>query len=153
MSHDDEFSECTFNSPPPLPSKKESNVDFDFRPTDDIAIDDICSLKSWLEIITKQGGVCLEDVDITLNFFGEDDDTYLLIHRYTGKNKADVYFFKTEDRRNPLNSLIQWLGCINYSLHELLELLDNSHYQYTEMGDEIRYFGMIITKTQQEHRE
>ncbi len=103
-------------------------------------------------MITQQGGVRFNDPNIDLNFFGENDETYLLIYNHVNKTAADVYFFKTEDRRNPLASLLQWLGCINYSLRELLELLDNSHYQDTEMGGEIRHFGMIITKTHGEHR-
>ncbi|MET1257562.1 hypothetical protein [Aliikangiella maris] len=151
MAQNDEFIEHIFDSPASAIKANKSNEEHEIKPAGDMVVNDITSLKSWIDIIAKQGGVSIGDIDMTLNFFGENDETFLLIYRFTSKNGADVYYFKTEDNRNPLASLIQWLGCINYSLKELIELLDNSQYHDTEIGDELRHFGMIITRKHSEH--
>ncbi len=149
MSNDDEFIEHTFDSPASTIKDSDSKAEYEIRPSDDIAIDDVASLNSWIQIILKKDGVHFAEPVLDLNFYGDNDDKYLVINHYTSNTSANVYLFKTDDRRNPLASLIQWLECVNYSLRALMELLENSHYYETNMGLETRCLGVTIKKTAQ----
>lgn len=149
MPNDDEFIEHTFDGPAPAIKSNDSNKECEFRPSDNITIDDVISLDSWLQIILKKDGLHFDEPKLDLNIYGDNDDKYLVINHYTSKTSANVYLFKTDDRINPLASLIQWLGCIKYNLRELLELLETSHYYETDMGLETRCLGMVIKKTPQ----
>jgi len=120
---------------------------------DMLILSDITSLSAWILIIANGQGICLQDPRIDLNIYGEYDNSYMVIDIYKSEESSNVYFFKTEDRRNPLSSLLQWLSCVNYDLGELLELLGASHFYETEMGLEIRHQGMIITKRFQEQNK
>ncbi|TMN95630.1 hypothetical protein [Pseudoalteromonas sp. S558] len=120
---------------------------------DTFILNDITSLTNWILIIANGEGVCLKEPRVDLNIYGESDDSYLVINIYKTEESSNMYFFKTEDRRNPLSSLLKWLSFFNYDLRVLLELLDTSHYYETEMGPEIRHQGMIITKTFQEQNK
>ena len=111
-----------------------------------LTIGDITSLSTWILIIANGEGICLQDPRIDLNIYGEYDNSYMVIDIYESEESSNLYFFKTEDRQNPLSFLFQWLSCINYDLRELLSFLGTSHFYETAMYPKIRHQGMIITK-------
>ncbi|MBH0058335.1 hypothetical protein I6F65_15350 [Pseudoalteromonas sp. SWXJZ94C] len=118
-----------------------------------LTIGDITSLSTWILIIANEEGICLQDPRIDLNIYGEYDNSYMVIDIYESEESSNLYFFKTEDRQNPLSSLFQWLSCINYDLRELLYFLGISHFYETAMYPEIRHQGMIIIKKYQKQNK
>ena len=127
---------------------KIDNVDID-----SFSIQDISSLTAWIQIIANGGRVCLEQPRVDVSIVGIKDKSNLLIDIYQDEDSSYQYYFEPEEKQNPLASLLGWLNCINYSLGGILNMLNEGTFLDTEMGPELNYHGMVITKDYQEQNK
>lgn len=148
---EDEFTE-QLSDDEPLPKKSRLRDGIsNSRKTvpEKLTISDFDSLYVWIHFIAHGGELHIDSPKVVINIFGSGDDSYLVIERYTNKTSSEQYYFETEDRRNPLKSLLHWLENFDYSMSKLLQFIQDVHYYETEMGPEVRHMGMIISRSLQ----
>lgn len=100
-----------------------------------IEVGELHTKEKWDELIDNSKELVLEDVDGSLNVFGEGDDIYLVVNLYQSDSSSTEYFFKSINEENPRTALYALLEEKGFSLSSLLELITTANYVDEDMGE------------------
>ena len=96
---------------------------------------DINNLYQWMDLIVNKKEITLDDTDASINFYGDDDSTYLVINVYQNDSNSTEYFFKPLTDTNGLSALVSLLDSIDYSLSSLINKIETAEYISESIGN------------------
>ena len=108
---------------------------------------DISTVWDWLSLIFNKEPVEIIDRDLSLDFFGDKNEIFLVINHYLNDSEADQYVFDTEIKTHRLKKLIGFLSSCEYSLDELMNKLDKADFVVTDVGKKFSADGLDIYYT------
>lgn len=116
----------------------------------EISLREAIGFRVWAKMmIQNHESFRVAEPDAQIDFFGQDESTYLVLNLYTGENTAIEYVFLPENEDDEGKSamlIFDFLGTVNYSLDELLNWLAAAEYKDTEMGDKVIVCGLAISR-------
>ena len=101
----------------------------------DIDSNDLNNAWIWMKCLVEKTPVNVADLDIALNFFGDRQETYLVINKYKSDTESIQYVLDTDDKSKRLSELLELIKSSDYRLTGLIEKLDKANYSDTEIGD------------------
>jgi len=96
---------------------------------------DINNLYQWMDLIVNKKEVILDDIDASINLYGNDDSIYLLINIYQNDSKSTEYLFKPSTNINALSALVFLLESVDYSLNSLINKIETAEYISGDLGN------------------
>lgn len=113
------------------------------------SLNQINSLQVWRDIYAARAGVSIDEPNVSFNIFGKtEDNAYLVLDIYTSDTSCVQYVFIPKNAPQRLAFLFDWLKHVDYSLENLLTLLEQLDYVEAEENvfPEADYEDMLISR-------
>lgn len=90
---------------------------------DKISQNDLTGLHAWMLFIVNRREAHLTEQDVSLNVFGSDDDSYLVVNVYQSDSEADQFVLQSDAPNVSLPLIIDFLGDIDFDVSQLISFL------------------------------
>lgn len=117
----------------------------------DLSLADVKSIYAWATIwVQRTESAFIADANLQIDVFGNGDDAYLVIDRYTGENSLIEYqFFTVDPAAKPKSMLLifNFLGTVDFDLEKLMHFLENATFLETGAGPVLETMQLRIYRS------
>lgn len=117
----------------------------------DLSLADVKSIYAWATIwVQRTESVFIADANLQIDVFGDGDEAYLVVDRYTGENSLIEYQFFTADPAAKAKSMMlifDFLKTIDFDLEKLMHLLESATFIETEVGQVLETMQLRIYRS------
>ncbi len=117
----------------------------------DLSLADVKSIYAWATIwVQRAESAFIVDANLQIDVFGNGDDAYLVIDRYTGENSLVEYqFFTLDPEAKPKSMMLifDFLKTVDFDLEKLMHFLESATFDETEAGPILEIMQLRIYRS------
>ncbi|HTF96861.1 MAG TPA: hypothetical protein VL995_12065 [Cellvibrio sp.] len=105
---------------------------------------------AWIHAIVNHRQLIIEDPDMTISMYGNDDSSYMVVEHYFDAISVNQYVVDSESNAS-LKMILALLGKVDYDALSLLSLLEAMPYKDSDVGccyvtDELKVIKRTIVQ-------